>query len=160
MKIFYLTIVIPILFSCTKKEEKVAEFAPPIIQKNEQKDSLVISNPIGTINRIFYNYIQYNESTDSPQNIDSLRQSLSRLSFDSLTQEEIKLLIDMWLYYSVTDFDHWKLIEKVLGQNNNKSVLEIEKRKNNLYNWETDTEYLVSELNLLEVKIMSVELKH
>lgn len=112
-------------------------------------DSLLIKNPAVTIQRIFDAYNQYQESTDSPSNLDSLKQSLKLLESIVVDEETLTLVINVWMYYSVTDFPTRAYTEAVFLAHRAKSILTLEKRIQHKMDWETDEGAPFSELSPL-----------
>lgn len=108
---------------------------------------------ISEIKKIFDNYIQYNESTDSESNKGTMKLNLLDLTSD-LTVNELEIIINVWLYYDPTDFQSRKYCEIVFMRNKEMSVKAIEKRTNNLKNWESKDSAPVSELKYLKKKLI------
>lgn len=101
-------------------EKIIIEGQPDSIKTDHRQDLLEeeeIIDPYGTIKRIFDSCNEFEESTDSPRNIDSLKYALSLIKRDeNLMQDSqlVILLVDVWMYYTVTDFDTRRYIEDVL----------------------------------------------
>jgi hypothetical protein len=104
---------------------------------NQIKDSLVIENPYRTIKNIFDTYNEYQESTDSPDNLDSLKQSLKILETSDVDEKTLTLVINVWMYYTVTDFLTIEYAEKVLVAHKEQSTIALRKRIENILDWET-----------------------
>jgi len=115
----------------------------------EHKNELKIKNPIETINRIFTSYNQCDESTDSQDNLDSLTQSLILLEQKEMTEDNYQLIINVWMYYTVTDFDCRAKSLSLLSKNTSISTYEVGKRMNNKFDWESKNMAPFSELTYL-----------
>jgi len=118
-------------------------------EKADSIQALQIQNPIKTIKRIFNQYNEFEESTDSQDNLDSLEQSFKILENKSLNNDDLILLINVWMYYTVTDFDTRKYTENTLVKHKVRSVQAVHNRMINKMEWETN----VSELNYLLEKL-------
>ena len=116
-------------------------------------DSLVVANPVETINRVFTVYNQYDESTDSRSNLDSLRQSFKQLVNSDMAKADITLIINVWMYYTVTDFDTRKYTESILLAHKEKSIEVLRQRMKNPLDWETEDSAPYSELSALMKKL-------
>lgn len=112
-------------------------------------DSLQVQNPIKTIERIFNQYNEFEESTDSRDNLDSLKQSLKILEKGKLSKTDLTLIINVWMYYTVTDFPTRMYAENVLLNHRAKSIEAVKDRMNNKKEWETNDSAPFSELNYL-----------
>lgn len=133
------------------KEPAIEQHAPELIQVDDSansepevpllkpvdKDTLVINNPYQTIKRIFETYNQYQESSDSPANLDSLRQSLKILETSEVDSEILTLVINVWMYYSVTDFKTMEYTGNVLRAHKEESIKAINNRIENKMDWES-----------------------
>jgi hypothetical protein len=86
--------------------------------------------PIEKIKRIFSDYVKFNESTDSPNDKDEMEKSLSRLR-KLKNPNDIKLVLNVWLYYDPTDFPTRQLVFKIFRENKEKSILAIKHRMEN-----------------------------
>lgn len=102
-------------------------------------------HPIFSIKTVFDNYIQYNESTDSKGNKDLMTSSLENLKI--ITEPaEYDLLLNVWMYYSPTDFPSLHLIPELLKKNKPESVEAVKKRIQNKKEWENNNTAPYSEL--------------
>lgn len=117
--------------------------------ESEKNDQLKIVNPFKTIERIFNDYNEGNESTDSQSNLDSLKQSLQIITNSKLNENQLTLIINVWMYYTVTDFPTREFTEKVLKTHKEESISAIEKRIKNKKDWEKVDQAPYSELNHL-----------
>lgn len=116
-----------------------------------KSDSLVINDPYGTIKRIFETYNEFQESTDSKENLDSLKQALKLLETSKIDEETLTLVINVWMYYTVTDFKTLDYTENVLRAHKEQSITAIQNRIENKREWENDNSAPFSELpDLLE----------
>ncbi len=120
-----------------------------IDRNNNLEATLKIQNPIQTIERIFNRYNTAQESTDSQSNLDSLKQSLKILETTPLNANDLKLIVNVWMYYTVTDFSTVKYTKNVLFAHKEQSIIAVEQRIANKMNWETTTGAPYSELPLL-----------
>ena len=115
--------------------------------------SLEIRNPLHTIERIFNQYSEYQESTDSRDNLDSLKASLKILEFRKLSEDDLTLIINVWMYYTVTDFSTLEYTEKVLFANSERSIKAVSQRIAIKKKWETIDSAPYSELKGLLEKL-------
>lgn len=123
----------------------------------DQEEPLVISDPYQTIKRIFDTYNQFQESTDSPANLDSLKQALHLLERSEVDEETLTLVINLWMYYSVTDFHTQKYTTNVLKAHKDQSILAIRNRIENKMEWEREGGAPYAELPRLLEYIQSQE---
>ena len=120
-------------------------------QSNLQETALKIPYPIQTIERIFNQYTEYQESTDAQNNLDSLKQSFKILEVSEVSITDLTLIVNVWMYYMVTDFKTLEYTEKVLFSHKEKSIQAVEERIRNKMEWETEERAQFSELKgLLE----------
>lgn len=65
----------------------------------------VEAHPVDTIKRIFYDYVENTESTDSPDEKQFMTRGLNTLQTVTDTTA-LELLINVWMYYDPTDFSN------------------------------------------------------
>ena len=114
---------------------------------SQSKQTLEITDPYSTIKRIFDTYNEFQESTDSPSNLDSLRQSLKILETSQVSQKDLTLVINVWMYYTVTDFSTIEYTWNVLKAHKEKSIEAVKNRIKNKLNWESENGAPYSDLN-------------
>lgn len=124
-----------------------------LTKKEEVESFFKNQNPLKTVERIFNQYIEFQESTDSQDNLDSIRQSLKILEKEQLTKSDLTLIINIWMYYTVTDFSTLEYTESVLVANREKSIEAVKDRMRNKEKWETNDGAPFSELNMLLEKL-------
>lgn len=122
--------------------------------KETKKEAVKIDDPIKVVERIFNQYIKFQESTDSPSNKDSMKVCLTELQ-KSFKENDLPLLIDVWMYYDPTDFPTRGLISPIFYSNREKSLKAINSRLANKKEWERDDTAPYSDLILLKKKIES-----
>lgn len=106
--------------------------------------------PIGVINTIFNNYVNAEESTDSAEDRALMAKNLQSLEKVE-NQEDLLLLIDVWMYYDPTDFPGRNLVYEVLRKNAPFSREAVRTRMKKRNEWESETSAPYSELpDLLE----------
>jgi hypothetical protein len=88
------------------------------------------SNPIQSIERIFNDYIEFLETTDSEMDKKEMENALVLLSKQS-SKDDFPVLIDVWMYYDPTDFPTRKLIEPILIKNKSDAIIAIGQRLKN-----------------------------
>ncbi len=110
------------------------------------------NNSIQNIQKIFENYIKYDESTDSPDNKDLMTISLKSLTKVS-NPDNLELLINVWMYYDPTDFPSRELVLEVLMKNKSESLDAVIKRMKNKKKWETDEIAPYSDLQGLLIEL-------
>lgn len=86
--------------------------------------------PIEKIKKIFMNYVKFSESTDSQKDKVEMESSLNLLRKLN-NPNDIKLVLNVWLYYDPTDFPSRQLAYKVLKQSKELSILAIKHRMEN-----------------------------
>lgn len=110
------------------------------------KDS--IANYIQSIQIIFEDYVQYQESTDSQEDQDLMEQNL--LALTKVTdQNQIIVLLNVWMYYDPTDFACRDLVYRILINSRSESVDAIKNRITHKKDWETSEMAPYSELSYL-----------
>lgn len=111
-----------------------------------------VNSAIHSIQKVFEDYIQYQESTDSQDDKDLMKKSLESLK--SLTNSsDLELLINVLLYYDPTDFPTRALVYRVLKDSKPESIVAVEKRKLNKKEWERENSAPYSELNDLKTAL-------
>lgn len=103
---------------------------------------------IEKIDKIFDDYINQKESTDSNDNKVEMELSLKFLQ----TKCDIKhfsRLIDVWMYYDPTDFPTRQLIKPILLLDKEQGLKAIEERIKKKKKWETQNTAPYSDLLLL-----------
>ncbi len=100
------------------------------------------------IKSVFDEYVQSDESTDSPENKALMESSLKALCHVK-NPHDLELLLNVWMYYDPTDFPTRQLVEEVLIFNKHESIIAIESRQKNKREKEHDGTAPFSELNLL-----------
>ena len=86
--------------------------------------------PIEKIKRIFSDYVEFNESTDSSKDKGEMEKSLNRLR-KLKNPNDIKLVLNVWMYYDPTDFPTRQLTYRILIENRERSILAIKHRMEN-----------------------------
>jgi len=122
-------------------------------EKTDSIKVLEIESPIKTVERIFNQYNEFEESTDSQDNLDSLKQSFSNLEKGMLSKADLTLIINVWMYYTVTDFQTRMHTENVLLYHREKSIEAVKDRMNNKLEWETNDSAPFSGLDYLLRKL-------
>lgn len=142
------------LFVTSDKESNFEKFDQPCREcwgdecDEIEKDIEKTDKPIEAIKRLFDDYVKYQESTDSQNNKDLLTKSLK--SLDKVKEpNELEILINIWMYYDLTDFPVRELVFNVLQKNRPESIIAIKTRINNKKEWETDSTAPYSELDYL-----------
>lgn len=122
---------------------------------NDQ-DSIIIIDPDNTLRRIFTSFIKFQESTDSKENLDSMRQSIKLVGQDSnwISPATLRLLLDIWMYYDVTDFAKRRYVEERLSERPFLSIKAIDQRINKKNEWEDTARAPLSELEHLREKLI------
>jgi hypothetical protein len=101
---------------------------------------------IKTVKRVFEEYTKNQESTDSQDNKDSLIFALNQVD-STLSNDELSVLVNVWMYYDPTDFPTRELTETVFLNNRERSKVAILERINKRENWETKESAPYSELS-------------
>ncbi|MCF8297907.1 MAG: hypothetical protein K9J13_10215 [Saprospiraceae bacterium] len=127
------------------------DFSNNTIDKSKN-DEIESDNPISVISRIFTNYIKYDESTDSPDNLDALTIALKQLE-KKIEIKDLELIINVWMYYTVTDFPTQELTEKVFFAHRDESIKAVKERMKNKMDWEKEDGAPFSELEYLLTKL-------
>lgn len=65
------------------------------------------------------------------------------------SQNDLEILINVWLYYDPTDFPTRKLVYGVLKDSRSESILAVKKRQENKKEWEREDSAPYSELDYL-----------
>lgn len=97
---------------------------------------------IKNIKSVFENFIQNDELMVSSVDIDLMKKSLKSLSALT-TQDELELLINVWMYYNPTDFSDTPEIFRILKNSRPQSIVAIKKRieNNKVLDTEESTHY-------------------
>lgn len=111
-----------------------------------------VNSVIQSIQKVFEDYIQYQESTDSQDDKDLMERSLE--SLNAVTNlNDLELLINVWLYYDPTDFPTREFVYRALKENKSESIIAVEKRQKNKEEWERENSAPYSELNYLKAEL-------
>lgn len=111
-----------------------------------------VNSAIQSIQRVFDDYIQYHESTDSQNDNDLMKQSLESLNAVK-NPSDLELLTNVWLYYDPTDFPTRKFVYRVLKESKSESIIAVENRQKNKKEWERENSAPYSELNYLKTEL-------
>lgn len=123
------------------------------IDKNYFAELCNKESSLESIKRIFNQYNDNQESTDSKDNLDTLKRSLETLEKVELSDEALTLIINIWMYYTVTDFSTIRYTEKVLFSHQQQSINVLEKRIKNKKEWEREDSAPYSDLKELLEKL-------
>jgi hypothetical protein len=105
---------------------------------------------IKSIKYIFEDYIQYQESTDSPDDKALMTESLKSLTVVT-KKEELELLINVRMYYDPTDFPSIPEIDRILKLSKPQSIKAVKNRITHKKEWENEESAPYSDLkNLLK----------
>ena len=120
---------------------------------------LTLVNPDETLKRIFTSFTEFQESTDSAENLDSMRQAIKLVGQDSnwIAPATLSVLLDIWMYYDVTDFPKRDYVEKRLAERPDLSISAIDRRIHYKHEWEDVASSPLSELSALREKLMDLE---
>jgi hypothetical protein len=113
-----------------------------------------VENKYEVINSIFKNFIKYEESVDSEKN-KTLMTSICKKLENKVTNKELYLLIDIWMYYTPTDYSTRKTIEPIFFKHKKNTIYNINKRIKNKEKWESKDMAPFSELFLLREKLFT-----
>jgi hypothetical protein len=91
---------------------------------------------IKTIEKVFEDYIKYQESTDSQVDKDSMSKSLESLNV-VVEPIDLDVLINVWMYYDPTDFPSRPLIYEILKNSRPSSIEAVKTRVKNKKEWES-----------------------
>ena len=86
--------------------------------------------PFQTIHRIFSDYLNNKKNTDSKENKDSMENSLKTLQHSSV-KDELYLLINVWMYYTPSDFPTKELVTPIFFANKLETITQIKVRMKN-----------------------------
>ncbi|VXC09757.1 conserved hypothetical protein [Flavobacterium sp. 9AF] len=75
---------------------------------------------------------------------------------DVENEEDLELLINMWMYYDPTDFNSRDLIFEVLKKNKERSIKAIQNRIENKEEWEQNESAPFSELFILLDRVQNL----
>lgn len=121
----------------------VIVFAGLSLLAKAQQDSVIAGNKqpraqqkaIGTIQRLFEDYIQYAESTDSPEDKKLMKKSLESLGRVTDAQQ-LEILINVWMYYDPTDFPVRGMVFRILKASRPWSKQAVQARIDHKKDWE------------------------
>lgn len=114
------------------KEDRLYSVEKNEICFNWQDNELTRKQHIDNIRKVFKDYIQYQESTDSQDNKDLMSKSLKTLTMVT-DKNELKLLINVWMYYDPTDFPSRSLVYRVLSENKQQGIEAVKNRIKNKF---------------------------
>jgi hypothetical protein len=112
----------------------------------DECDTIKIEHPIFSIKRVFDEYMQYQESTDSQKDKELMTKSLKSIVKLS-DPNELDILVNVWMYYDPTDFPCRTLVYDILENSRPESIEAVKNRIRLKKNWETDDKAPYSELN-------------
>jgi hypothetical protein len=109
--------------------------------------------PIEVVASIFKDYISYNESVDSGENKEAIKNALEAIQKEGkLTRPT--LLLNVWMYYDPTDFLIRPLIESILFKHKKVVLIAIENRIKHKKKWEAIDMAPFSELAYLKNSLL------
>src|SRR5690606_22492419 len=83
---------------------------------------------IEKIDLIFHDYISFGESVDSEHNKKTVADCLKHLENTELTSQNLRSLIELWLYYDPTDFPTRDLVFDLFKTRKSESIKAINNR--------------------------------
>jgi|GEM_PF-2196439 len=92
--------------------------------------------PIKIVDRIFNSYISNTDDTDSQDDKTAMQQALTALQTSAQTAD-LPLLINVWMYYDVTDFPTQELIEPIFEKDPTATLSAINERVKRMKKWES-----------------------
>jgi hypothetical protein len=107
-----------------------------------------INPAIQSIEKVFEDYRKYQESRDSQDDKELVMRSLESLN-SVKSQNDLEILINVWLYYDPTDFPTRNLVYRVLKDSKPESIIAVKKRQENKKEWEREDSAPYSELDYL-----------
>lgn len=111
----------------------------------DECDEIEKEKPILSIKRVFDDYVKHQKSMASQDDKDLMTKSIK--SLNKLTdQNELDIIINVWMYYDPTDFPCRNLVYKILENSRPESIKAVMSRINNKKGWETDDTAPYSEL--------------
>jgi hypothetical protein len=106
--------------------------------------------PIDAIRAVFSNYVHYGESTDSAENKAIMSKSLNKLKGKKLSQDDLQLLVNIWMYYDPTDFtDGISKSKELLIANKGDGIKAVKSRIAGRREWENEDSAPYSDLPVL-----------
>jgi|GEM_PF-1007312 len=110
--------------------------------------------PIDAIRAVFSNYVHYGESTDSNKNKALMSKALDKLKGRKLSQNDLRLLVSVWMYYDPTDFsDATSKSLSLLKANKTASIKAVKFMIDNKRDWESEDSAPYADLPLLLLTI-------
>lgn len=109
-------------------------------------------NPIMVIDLIFNNYIKYDKGNESKDDVEAMEKCLNQLD-SRLNETDLLVIVNVWMYYDVSDFDVKHLTESILVKNNRNSKKAINTRIKEKYYWENEKFGPFSKLGDLIIKL-------
>jgi hypothetical protein len=103
------------------------------LHSNAQKLS---RTPIEAVKSLFKTFLKSTESVDSDSNKNLMTTALIALQ-KSNKNNDISILIEVWMYYDPTDFPTRKLVEPIFYKDIIATTKAIEKRLKNKKKWES-----------------------
>lgn len=136
------------------KDTAISAGSNPSMEYWKKQNKKSEKSTIQSIRRIFTAYIQNSEGGDSRENEDTMKNALFQLQLlDTINESDLPLLINVWMYYDLTDFDTRKLILPIFQNNGNASIIAIKNRLKYKKKWETVDSAPYSDLVELEKKL-------
>jgi hypothetical protein len=112
------------------------------------KQDLATKQHIDKIKTVFENYVKYQESTDSQDDKDLMTKSLKSITCVT-NNDELELLINVWMYYDPTDYPDIPEIYRILKGSKPHSIEAVKNRIDNKKEWETGDTAPYTDLKVL-----------
>jgi hypothetical protein len=138
---FYILFAVLIPFQVCSQEGK----GKSTIESNHKK-------PIEAIRKIFEEFISYEDGLDSDENKNTLTDAVKSLP-EALTENDLSLLVDVWMYYDPTDFPTRDLILPIFVSHKTQSIRAISIRLRHKKEWESVGTAPYADLKFLETDL-------
>jgi hypothetical protein len=128
-------------------------FDDDVCDDYEKNDSLKkIETPVETIKRIFDEYVEFSEGTDSEENKADAKKAFTKIT-KLKDYKDFETLLNFWMYYDPTDFSIREELIAILKNNKPQSIEAIKTRLKNKRSKENieyapyiDLEHLLEEI--------------
>jgi hypothetical protein len=108
------------------------------------------------IQRVFENYVQYEEPMDTQEDTAAMFRSLRILKQYKLPQSYYTLLLNVWMYYELTDYSVRDHVMPLLKKDPQATIIGIDARLKKKYKWESREGAPLSELYDLKKQLQKL----
>lgn len=120
-----------------------------------QSNQIQVEKNYQIMKTIFDDFVEFEDNSDSQNHKDSMTKSLVFFTNQNeITDRELQLIINVWMYYSPTDYDGLHFADQVFYKHKEQSLEAIQNRISNKKEWEDNETAPFSDLLILKDELL------